>query len=57
MEHWQNSFGFRSIIAAGIIYFLGLFFSIVFDIKSKKNIKTKLLRDFRNIDRYGLKEE
>lgn len=55
MNYWQESFGFIAVIGAGSIYFIGLILSIIFDIKPQKMMKHKIFRDFRNIDRYGLR--
>lgn len=36
---------------------IGLFLAIVADIRPKNRLKHKLFKDFRNIDRYGLRNE
>ena len=57
LNYWQESFGFRAVLAASAVYLIGIFFSVIFDIKPRRNIIFKLKRDFRNIDRYGLKPD
>lgn len=57
MNYWQSSFGFIAVIGASVVFFIGLVLSIIFDIRPQKRIKHKLLVDFRNIDRYGLKDD
>lgn len=57
MNYWQDSLGFVAVLGASATFLIGLIFSIIFDIKPQKRIKHKLLKDFRNIDRYGLDKE
>ncbi|CDW83340.1 proprotein convertase subtilisin kexin type partial [Stylonychia lemnae] len=57
MDFWQESLGFIAVIGASVTFFLGLVISIIFDIKPQKQVKYRLMRDFRNIDRYGLKND
>ncbi len=54
INYWQDSLGFVAVLGATATYIIGLIFSIIFDIKPQKRIRHKLIRDFRNIDRYGL---
>ncbi len=53
LDNWQESFGFRAVIGAVIVYVLGMFISIVVDINPRKIILHRLMKDLRNIDRYG----
>lgn len=52
----RESLGFRISIIATIIYIIGFAFSIAVDIKPRKEILLRLMKDLRNIDRYGLRE-
>ena len=54
---WTSSMGFRISLVAGVIYILGLGISIVIDINPRKRILIRLLKDLRDIDRYGYKQE
>jgi len=52
----RESLGFRIAIIAIIFYIIGFAFSIAMDIKPRKEILLRLMKDLRNIDRYGLRE-
>ena len=54
MNHWQDSMGFIAVLGASVTFLVGLLVSIIFDIRPMKRLKHKLLKDFRNIDKYGL---
>lgn len=53
LESWQQSLGFRIVIAGAIVYTVGLIFSIILDIKPRKDLLQRLMKDMRNVDRYG----
>ena len=55
MNYWQDSFGFPVIMGAWAAYFIGLILAILCDIRPQYRLRHKLLRDFGNIDRYGLR--
>lgn len=46
--------GFFAVLGALVTYITGLILSVIADIKPMKRIRHKIIRDFRNIDRYGL---
>lgn len=54
VNHWAESLGFRVAIAAGIVYAVGLLIAIVVDIKPRKSLILRLMKDLRDIDRFGL---
>ena len=54
VSHWAESLGFRVAIAAGLVYGVGLFIAIIVDIKPRKSLILRLMKDLRDIDRFGL---
>ena len=54
LNYWPTSFGFRSALAAILLYIVGLIVFILYDIKPKKKMEKRIISDFRNIDRFGL---
>lgn len=52
----RESLGFRIVIFASILYIIGLIVSVAVDIKPRREIMLRLMKDLRNIDRYGLRE-
>lgn len=57
MNYWQDSFGFIAVVGACVVYILGLFIVIILDIGPQRKVKHKLMMDFRNIDRFGLRDD
>lgn len=57
LDSWTEGFGFRAVIGAVLIYVVGIFVSIVLDIKPRKRLLLKLMKDLRNIDKFGQKLE
>ena len=57
VSHWAESLGFRVAIAAGLVYGVGLFLSIIVDIKPRKSLILRLMKDLRDIDRFGLHQQ
>jgi len=55
MSEWTDGMGFIVCIGAWAAYLVGLFIAIVCDIRPKNRLKHKLFKDFRNIDRFGLR--
>lgn len=53
-SHWAESLGFRVAIAVGLVYGVGLFIAIIVDIKPRKSLILRLMKDLRDIDRFGL---
>lgn len=51
---WTDSMGYQVALGASLAYILGMVICIVVDIKPRKRILFRLMKDLRNIDRYGL---
>jgi len=49
--------GFFAVVGALTMYSIGIVTAIIWDISPTKKLKQKLMKDFRNIDRYGLNME
>jgi hypothetical protein len=56
LDDWRESLGFKISVFSAILYLVGFGFSFVLDINPRKNLLLRLMKDLRNIDRYGLRE-
>lgn len=50
---WTESMGYQAALGASVAYIIGMIVCILLDIKPRKQILFRLMRDLRNIDRYG----
>ena len=57
MKYWSSTLGFIAVIGAVCIYIIGAILAVISDIRALKKLKSRIMKDFRNIDRYGLKPE
>lgn len=56
MKFWTQSFGFRAVVTASIVYIIGLLIFCCYDIIPIRRLKKRLRRDYDDIDRYGEKD-
>jgi hypothetical protein len=56
LADWRESLGFKISVFSIIIYILGFGLSVAMDIRPRKALLLRLMKDIRNIDRYGLRE-
>lgn len=57
LPNWYACFGFPIVVAASSFYIIFLLFSILMDIKPRRLILFRLMKDLINIDRYGNRRE